>query len=246
MKADPFAQLRLLDVQELDSQLDQIDHRLGSIPERAQEREATARAEELHNEQRDLKIEVDDLTAAQRKADADVEQVRSRRERDRARMDSGQVGAKDLERMQHEMVSLERRITTLEDDELEVMERLETAQASYDEVAHRRQEALEEAATAADAAGRREQELTAEREEHARERAQTVAGIPADLLALYDRLRASKGGVGAAELRARQCGGCRLTLDSAELAAIKASASDEVIRCEECSRILVRTGESGL
>jgi len=47
-------------------------------------------------------------------------------------------------------------------------------------------------------------------------------------------------------LRARQCGGCRLSLDPAELAAIKSAASNEVIRCEECQRILVRTGESGL
>ncbi len=76
--------------------------------------------------------------------------------------------------------------------------------------------------------------------------APATAGMPDDLLALYDRLRASKGGVGAAELRARQCGGCRLTLDNAELQSIAAMAADEVVRCEECQRILVRTDESGL
>jgi uncharacterized protein len=73
-----------------------------------------------------------------------------------------------------------------------------------------------------------------------------VAAIPADLLALYDRLRANKGGVGAAELRARQCGGCMLTLDNADLADIRGKADDEVVRCEQCQRILVRTSESGL
>ena len=80
----------------------------------------------------------------------------------------------------------------------------------------------------------------------AAERAPAAAGLPDDLLALYERLRASKGGVGAAALRARQCGGCRLTVDNAELPSIKAAPSDEVIRCEECQRILVRTAESGL
>jgi predicted nucleic acid-binding Zn-ribbon protein len=65
-------------------------------------------------------------------------------------------------------------------------------------------------------------------------------------MALYDRLRNSKGGVGAAALRARECGGCRLSLDNAELAVIRKAPSDEVIRCEECQRILVRTSESGL
>jgi len=77
-------------------------------------------------------------------------------------------------------------------------------------------------------------------------RGPVVADLPADLLALYEKLREQKGGVGAAELRQRRCGGCQLTLDNAEIAAIKARAVDEVVRCEECSRILVRTAESGL
>ena len=52
----------------------------------------------------------------------------------------------------------------------------------------------------------------------ARRRARrAVEGMPEDLLALYERLRAKKGGVGAAALRARQCGGCQLTIDAAEL-----------------------------
>ena len=78
------------------------------------------------------------------------------------------------------------------------------------------------------------------------EREPAAADIPTELLALYDRLRQNKGGVGAAALRARQCGGCRLSLDNAELAVIRKAPSDEVIRCEECQRILVRTSESGL
>ena len=51
---------------------------------------------------------------------------------------------------------------------------------------------------------------------------------------------------GAAALRARRCGGCSLELDHSELAAIAKEPSDTVVRCEECSRILVRTHESGL
>jgi predicted nucleic acid-binding Zn-ribbon protein len=70
--------------------------------------------------------------------------------------------------------------------------------------------------------------------------------VPDDLLALYDKLRAQKGGVGAAELRQRRCTGCQLNIDNAELAVISAAPDDQVIRCEECQRILVRTPESGL
>jgi predicted nucleic acid-binding Zn-ribbon protein len=65
-------------------------------------------------------------------------------------------------------------------------------------------------------------------------------------MALYARLRAQKGGVGAAALRARRCGGCSLELNAADLAVIAKAPSNEVIRCEECDRILVRTSESGI
>ena len=78
------------------------------------------------------------------------------------------------------------------------------------------------------------------------ERATATSGMPEDLMTLYEKLRAQKGGVGAAALRRRECGGCRLTLNASDLGIIAKQPSDEVIRCEECNRILVRTGESGL
>ena len=76
-------------------------------------------------------------------------------------------------------------------------------------------------------------------------RGPAVDGIPEALLALYERLREQKG-IGAALLRARQCGGCNMTLDASELSRIRSAPVDEVVRCEECQRILVRTDESGL
>lgn len=89
-------------------------------------------------------------------------------------------------------------------------------------------------------------EIDAALAEVAAQRGPAVEGLPADLLGLYDKLRDSKGGVGAALLQHRRCGGCQLGIDAAELATIKAAPADEVVRCEECSRILVRTAESGL
>ena len=78
------------------------------------------------------------------------------------------------------------------------------------------------------------------------QRREAVEGVPADLLALYEKLREQKSGVGAAALRARRCGGCSLELDRSELADIAKQPSDAVTRCEECGRILVRTHESGV
>lgn len=239
--------MKLLDVQGLDLRADQLRHQRANLPELAEITRLQAERTDLDNQSRDARIEVDDLTAEQQKVDADVEQVKARRVRDRNRMDQGLItNPKDLERMQHELVSLERRISSLEDDELEVMARLEDAQRTLDELAARLAEADEKLAALAATRDEKLAELDAELAQVAAERATAVDGLPDDLLALYEKLRAQKGGVGAAALHQRRCTGCQLGIDTAELAVIKKAPSDEVIRCEECSRILVRTPESGL
>ena len=247
MKADPFAQLKLLDVQELDSRLDLLRHQLATLPQTA-ELQALARARaEVGDRARDAKIAVDDLTRAQKKADADVEQVKARRKRDQERIDQGLItNPKDLERMQHEMVSLDRRVGELEDTELEVMEQLEEAQRELDALTARLAEIDDKIQATTDSrtkvAGEVEEQLT----KVADDRKVTASDMPTDLMALYEKLRGQKGGVGAAALRARRCGGCSLELNAADLGVIAKAPSHEVIRCEECSRILVRTSESGI
>jgi predicted nucleic acid-binding Zn-ribbon protein len=237
----------LLDVQELDSRADQLRHRRTNLPELAEIATLSKTRAELDDQSRDARIAVDDLTVEQKKIDGDVEQVKTRRTRDRDRMDRGLVNnPKDLERMQHELVSLERRITSLEDEELEVMERLEEAQQALDSLLGQLRAADERLVALGEARDQQVLEIEEELAKVKSERDPAAADIPAELLALYDRLRENKGGVGAAALRARQCGGCRLSLDNAELAVIRKAPSDEVIRCEECQRILVRTAESGL
>jgi uncharacterized protein len=247
VKADPSAQVRLLDLQDLDSRADQLRHQRRSLAELAVLAELTADRRRLEGEAQDARIAVDDLAVEQAKVDADVEQVKSRRLRDQQRIDQGLVSnPKDIQRMQQEMVSLERRITSLEDDEIEVMERLEEAQSTLDGVTAQLTETDEKIAVATTSRDTKLDEIDHSLGEVEAQRGPVVAELPADLLALYDRLRESKNGVGAALLRARRCSGCMLDLDNAELATIRAAADDDVIRCEECSRILVRTSESGL
>ncbi|MGL5810850.1 MAG: zinc ribbon domain-containing protein [Nocardioides sp.] len=234
-------------MQAVDSRAAQAQYSRDHLPEHAELVELRRRRAELNDQVRDARIVVDDLTAAQAKADQDVEQVKARKTRDQERIDKGNVGSpKDLEHMMHEIESLQRRIGVLEDEELEIMERLEEAQAGLT--------SLEAALTAIDERGRAvlaaRDEKTAAFEAEAAEctsrRTGLIEPLPADLLALYDRLREQRQGVGAAELKRKQCLGCMLTLDNLELAKIKALPEDEVARCEECQRILVRTGESGL
>jgi predicted nucleic acid-binding Zn-ribbon protein len=195
---------------------------------------------------RDAQILVDDLTREQKKADLDVETVKTRRERDRNRMDQGLItNPKDLERMTHELTSLERRISDLEDAELEVMERLEDAQKELDAAAEALAAATEQRAAAVESLEKKTAAIHEEIASATAERGTTVLDMPEDLMKLYEHIRIQKG-VGAAELRARQCQGCQLTVNASELSVIAKASSDEVVRCEECSRILVRTGESGL
>ncbi|KAA1426369.1 zinc ribbon domain-containing protein [Nocardioides antri] len=247
MKADPDAQLKLLDLQKLDAAADKLRHQRAHLPENAEIATLTVRRSDVLGRSRDQQIVVDDLTAAQKKADADVEQVKARRKRDQDRMDQGLISnPKDLERMQHELASLERRIVTLEDEELEVMEDLEAAQTELAAMRTDLAETEEKLASLTEARDGRYAEIDADLQRIAGERAPLVAALPDDLLALYERLRENKNGVGAAELRARQCSGCMMSLDAAELSGIRGKAEDEVVRCEQCQRILVRTSESGL
>jgi uncharacterized protein len=216
------------------------------LPENAEIAAVTAERRTVEDKARDARVVVDDLTAAQAKAEADVAAVRARRRRDQERMDSGAVAnPKDLERMQHELATLDRRIGVLEDEELEVLEQLEEAQTGLAALEQELAGFDERLAALTTARDERATGLDAQLAEVMAERPGAVEGMPADLLALYDKLRERKG-IGASELRARRCGGCQLELDSAELSRIKSLASNEVVRCEECSRILVRTSESGL
>jgi predicted nucleic acid-binding Zn-ribbon protein len=247
LKADPAAQLALLDLQEHDSRADLLRHQRASLPELAEIAALEASRAELDGQRRDAQIAVDDLGAEQRKVDLDVEQVKTRRTRDQQRMDAGQIAnPKDLQRMQGELESLQRRITSLEDDELEVMARLEDAEKELDSLTAQVADADERLAALARSRDGKLAELDQELGGLADERGPAAASLPEDLLTLYDKLRGSKGGVGAAALRARECGGCRLSLDPSELAVIRSTAEDEVVRCQECQRILVRTPESGL
>lgn len=238
--------MKLLDVCELDSRALQLRHRRAHLPQAAVVAELQASKKTTDDAVRDARVIRDDLERVQKKADADVEAVKTRRKRDQERMDSGAISsAKDLERMQHELATLDRRISVLEDEELEVMEQLEGAQATVTRLEAELAEIAEKLAVAVDSVDVETAKIDTELAGVAEERTPALEGIPEDLLALYERL-SSKMGVGAAELRARRCGGCNLQLDPAEISRIRGLAADEVVRCEECSRILVRTAESGL
>jgi uncharacterized protein len=247
LNADPAAQRQLLDLQAADLELDQLAHRRESLPEAAEAMDLALAHSRLRDQDVAIATEIADLEREQSRADADVEQVRQRKDRDRVRLDAGQVSsAKELESLQSEIASLERRQGVLEEAELDVMERLEDAQRRAARVSVDRAEIERRGREVQGARDIAWAEIDSTVEILRRQRELIAADIPADLVALYEKTRADRGGVGAVEIRQRRCEGCRITIDPADLVRIRAAAPEVVLRCEECRRIQVRTAESGL
>jgi len=239
--------VRLLDVQALDSRAAQLEHRRQTLPEIAEIESLTAASATVVDRIVVIETQRSDLGRELAKFESDIDQVRSRASRDQQRLDAGTVGsAKELESLQHEIGSLQRRQTELEDAELEVMEQAEELDQAIAALQSERTRLVEQLA---DALGRQETamtEIARDLEFLGRQRTSAVADLPADLLTLYDKLREQHDGVGAAAMRQRRCEGCRLELNNTDLGRIREAAADDVLRCEECRRILVRTEESGL
>ena len=246
MKADPTDQQRLLDLAAEDVALTQLDHRRRTLPEAAAVDAAEESERRLAGDLVRAETAARDLEREVKRMESDVDVVRQRATRDQQRLDAGSLPAREVTALQHELESLARRQGDLEDQELELMERQEaadgalaaarsgqeTAAADRERAVQLRDDAL---ADIADATAR-----------HESARKEVAASVPESLLSLYDRIRKQTGATGAALLKARQCQGCRIELNGRELAAVRNSDPDEVVRCENCGRILVRTSESGL
>lgn len=245
MKADPAVQRKLLELADVDAELARVDHQRRTLPELAE----IAEVEKNVQARKDAKVAnettLGDLDREVKRQEKEIDAVRAREDRDRALLAGGTVNAKQMTDLEHELNTLERRQTTLEDELLELMERREAVEGDGQ---HATVELAKAEEALADAANRRDNALADLETTWARrteERAKLVPQFPEPLLALYERVRKNKG-IGASLLRARRCGACRIELDRSAISRISGTAADEVVTCEECGAILVRTAESGL
>lgn len=247
MNAPPDRQLRLLDLQAADADLDRLAHRRRTLPEVALLADLDERIGRLADEVARVSTEDNDLGKDQRRLEADVDLVRTRADRDRQRLSSGAVGSpRELENLQSEITSLRRRQDSLEEQVLELMERREDVQSTLAGVVAERDRLAAESTAAAERRDAAYADIDRTAALRTSERAMLAQEIPADLLKLYEKVRADSGGVGAAALHRGRCEGCHLSLAGQDVAGLRAAAPDLVVRCEECRRILVRTPESGL
>jgi predicted nucleic acid-binding Zn-ribbon protein len=246
MKATPLDQERLLELQKIDTQILQASHRAENLPEKGEISRLGNEISELTAQRNHMSVDQSDIKRELAKAEEDVAQVRSRKQKDESRLASGAGSPKDLENLQHEVATLERRISELEEIELEVMVRFDEIEKSITALAAEISTLEGQMSSIEAVANEKLEVITKELEKHRSDRKDLASSIESELLKLYEKIRADKGGIGAAEIIRKRCTGCQLDLNAADAAKFAATAADEVIRCEECRRILVRTADSGL
>ncbi|CAG6915770.1 zinc ribbon domain-containing protein [Mycobacterium avium subsp. paratuberculosis] len=244
MKADVAQQRSLLELANVDAELSRLAHRAEHLPEQ----QACERMQQEYDAAGDrlgaVRIALEDIDAHVLRLEAEVDAVRQREDRDRSLLQSGAIDAKQLADLQHELETLQRRQTSLEDSLLEVMERREELQAQLDGEQQALKELEAEMATARRDLDAARGEISESRALHSSRRDALSAELDPELFALYERQRA-RPSPGAGQLLGRRCGACRLEIDRGELSRISAAAEDDVVRCPECGAILLRVKGSG-
>ncbi|MFB9661666.1 zinc ribbon domain-containing protein [Glycomyces mayteni] len=239
MKADLFDQRRLLELQAVDTTLAQLAQRRRKLDADPAYATATQRLRALGDKAANLTGDIADLDRDIDRVEREVDLVKKRASTDRDRMGAG-ASAKELEGLQSELESLARRQATLEDDELELMERREALDAELAEARRQLDEAKTVLADAEADRGRQIGEIETETADAASTREALAINIPDRLVELYERIHA-KQPIAAAELVGRRCESCRIEKSPADMIPIKAAPIDEVLRCEECGCVLIRT-----
>jgi hypothetical protein len=240
-------QQSLLDLQAMDTKLLQLKHKRVSAPEISQTQDLEVELGSIKMRLVAAQTEASDLKLNQLKAEADVDQVLTRTQRDQDRLDSGAVSApKELESLQHEIATLGKRQVELEDIELEIMQNLENAQSAVSELLSSETQTTEKLASKTQARDDVFADIDFEINSLTTQRTQISDSLPSDLIAMYEKIRSDHGGIGAALIQRRTCQGCNIAIDAQELDKIRGLPADAIVRCDECRRILVRTAESGL
>ncbi|MGA9494185.1 MAG: zinc ribbon domain-containing protein [Mycobacterium sp.] len=238
MKAEVAQQRSLLEVAELDAELSKLAHRAANLPQQREVERIQSDQVAANDRSGALQIALEDLNTQVSRFEAEIDAVRQREDRDRSLLQSV-ADSKQLSELQHELETLERRQSSLEDSLLEVMEhreqlqRQQTAEQSVIETLHA------ELVSAQHALDTTLGDIEHLRRLHTSRRDELIAALDPELVALYERQR-SGGGPGAAALQGRRCEACRIEIDRGEMSRIAAAPEDEVLRCPECNAILLR------
>ncbi|WDF32061.1 DNA-binding protein [Arthrobacter agilis] len=243
-KAAPEEQLRLLDLQALDSSLNKLVRQASAVRNNPELAVLASRVAEVDAELVRATTELGDLERELTKAEDEVQSVVTRLERDEKRLNSGTGTSKDLTALQHEVGSLTKRRSDLEDVELDVMERVETARGVQAEVQGRTSGVRDELRALEEARDAELADIEAQRIGVQAKRDDLAATFDAPLLAIYERILARRG-VGAARLFNGKSEGSGMQLSPGDLADIAGAAADDIVLCPDSGCILVRSDDWG-
>lgn len=231
----------LLTLQEHDTAADRLLHRRQTLPERAALAEAAAIRVELDGQLAEARERRDEVLREERKLDDEVRTLEDRAKAEEAKMYSGTISSpKELQAMSADVAHLRKRARELEDEELAVLERRETHDAEVAKVEAAVAAVVADIELFSAALRASEAEIEAELKVEQDARSALVPGIPANVMSLYEQVRASNRGMGAARLVGGNCQACHLALPATEVDRIRHMAPDAIARCEHCGAILVR------
>lgn len=243
-KAAPEEQRRLLDLQALDSTLNKLTRHAAAARSNPELGIVGARVAEVDGELVRATTELGDLERELTRAEDEVQSVVTRLERDDKRLNSGTGTSKDLTALQHEVASLTKRRSDLEDVELDVMERVEAARAAQLEVQGRTNGVRAELRALEEARDSELADIEEQRSSVQAQRDELAATFDAPLLAIYERILARRG-VGAARLFHGKSEGSGMQLSPGDLAEISGAAPDDIVLCPDSGCILVRSSDWG-
>ena len=232
------ALLTLLQLQRVDSTIDRLQARLAHLPEQAALDALEAKAQELDVQIAERQAVFDDVSTRQRRLDFEVDTLVQKIRAESGRLYSGVVSnAKELQDISREVEALKRRKSVLEDNDLEVMEERDGVEKELEALTSERSSLAAEIERGRlsrdEAAGETGRQLTAAETERQR----WVPRVDPQLIKVYETIRASKGGVGAAAMVDGTCQGCHMRLPAQEAERVRTAGG--LVRCDECQRILV-------
>lgn len=234
----PDVAARLLEVQEEDTAIRLLEHRRDTLPESRRLAEVDEHLTELDADITIAERQRAEVAREQGRLEGETDLLGRKIEREEKRLFSGSVAnPKELGSLQAEVEMLRGRRAQLEDALLEAMVQRDQADETLGKLEEERTAAAAERAELTEVVGRLTGAIDDELREHAARRSELASGIPGDLLSLYDRIRAQKGGIGAAALSDGTCQGCRTKLPAREVERLRSEGGLQ--RCESCRRILV-------
>lgn len=229
---------RLLDLQREDTAIARLRERRGSLPEAARLAEVQDLLAELEADLDIARKQNDEIARDQTRLEDQIALIDSKTSREEQRMMSGKVAnPKELASLQAEVESFKRRRVGIEDQLLEVMVQREGSEATVEKLEAERDQATSQKEELSATVARLTGDIDAEMSEREVQRQQVAAEIPEDLLGLYEKIRATKHGVGAAALESGTCAGCHTKLPAIEAERIRKERGLQ--RCDNCRRILV-------